>query len=88
MLQDCIAFLVSTAWVLFNYHLKKKQTQSEALLKMPTSFASMEKFCLDIQKWISLKQAIISITNASVYSNALQYSHSGAIKACKKFSSP
>ena len=63
VLEDCIMFLIWTAWVLFNFYLKQKKKkerdfQSVALLKMPPSSPSMEEFCLDIQKYISLKQRL------------------------------
>ena len=50
VLEDYIIFLVWAAWVLIFILSKNKGFQSGALLKMPTSFPSMEEFCLDIQK--------------------------------------
>ena len=54
VLEDCIIFLVWAACVLFSFYFKQKQIQSGALMKMPTSFHSMEEVCLDVLKLISL----------------------------------
>ena len=53
VLEDYIIFLVWAAWVLFFILSKNKVFQSGSLLKIPTSFPSMEEFYLDIQKYKS-----------------------------------
>ena len=57
-LEGCITVFVWAACFFFLIFIlsKSKGIQSGALLKMPTSIPSMEKFSLDIQKYISLKQ--------------------------------
>ena len=48
---DCIIFLISAAWVLFNFYLNRKQRiQSGTLQKFLPPSPSMKEFCLDIEK--------------------------------------
>ena len=57
VLKECIIFLVGRhGFCLIIILRKNKSFQHEPSLKMSTSSPSTEKFCLDIQKKISLKQ--------------------------------